>query len=226
MIYARLVDDEYNSENYLKIKKLYDYKKTPYQELMVCEVCMHGKVLFIDNRIQSDQHTQERYHRDLVLKITPDPLMNKALVIGAGEGITTDLLLKQGYNVTAIDIDKELIEMARKHLSDWNNKIYDRTDEFELIIDDALNYLSNCKDNSFDYVVFDLTEPENASEAAYTEKFIDDIHKVLKPGGCFSFQNGGITQEPIIENLTRKVFKSDPIVIDSGTWRMGHIIKE
>lgn len=223
MLYLGL--NENNIHIYTEVEKVYVQKTTPFQHFIICELRNREKVLIIDGVIQTSTDDYIKYHRDLIL---PEAVHKgtKALVIGAGEGCTTNLLLQQGYEVTAIDIDLAIIGAVKEHLSDWNDDIYSRTNEFRLIIADALAFMKESPEEVYDYVVFDLTDPTTASEKTYTLEFVKDMYRVLKPGGVLSFQDGPPYKDSALGPMAEEVFGHKPNLDVSDAWRFGHIEKK
>ncbi len=88
---------------------------------------------------------------------------------GAGTGFMTEILLKKGLNVVAIDQSKEMISVLKDKFKE--------SDNIDLVLGNA-EYV-NLGDNTFDYAFANMylhhTEmPKNA---------IKEITRVLKPGG-------------------------------------------
>jgi len=224
MIYAKVTFPM--GAAYLKIDKLLDYKKTKFQEVAIADIPILGRTLLIDNKVQTCYREYKAYHDALVYehKANEDP--EECLILGAGEGVTVFKCANMGYKVTAVDIDKECIEMISKHLKSWNDGIYDHINKkFSMIFIDAMDYLKSLPDNQITYLIFDLTEPSKASQKCYSEEFIQEVHRVLKSGGIFSYQDGDAQIESILTPIVEKRFKNESSIIISSGWRFGHIFK-
>lgn len=91
----------------------------------------------------------------------------KALEVGCGTGHWTDFFINKGFEITGIDISKNMIDIAqKKNLKDA---------KFEIInIEDA-----PYPDNSFDNI-FAITSLEFVDNR---QKAIEQIYRILKPGG-------------------------------------------
>lgn len=83
-----------------------------------------GRLLFLDGVIQSTLHELEAYHEALV---QPAMFMHenpkRVAIIGGGEGMTLKEVLKHNTieKVKMIEIDKEMVEVSRKYLPEWNS---------------------------------------------------------------------------------------------------------
>jgi len=99
------------------------------------------------------------------------------LEIGCGTGITTEILLKSRENIklTAIDIDKDIIECASHTLLSYSN--------VNFIAADALSFVEKQGANSFDLIVSAFTIHNLTNE--YRQSLYREIYRVLKTGGLF-----------------------------------------
>jgi ubiquinone/menaquinone biosynthesis C-methylase UbiE len=101
----------------------------------------------------------------------PDLQAKTVLCLGCGSGEETEILQDKGADrITGIDISEKLIEIAKNTYPEI---------EFHTMDMERLTF----KDNSFDYVYSSLT-------LHYVEdwaKTLDEVFRVLKPGGTFLF---------------------------------------
>ena len=100
--------------------------------------------------------------------------------LGTGTGITTLALLTASDKLTVLSIDNEpmMQEQAKKHLQHW-------AENGRLVFcgDDALTALKNCATDSVDLVATAYTLHNFLD--AYRSQVIQEIFRVLKPGGQF-----------------------------------------
>ena len=96
------------------------------------------------------------------------------LDIGCSQGINAILLARSGKEVTAIDVDEETINHARKELSIESEEARKRV---TLIHGDALQYSFN--DNSYDTVIMGQLIEHVENPCA----FLDLARRACKPGG-------------------------------------------
>lgn len=98
----------------------------------------------------------------------------RVLDVGCGAGRTTSALHGRGFDVIGVDLSDEMIAAARALFP-----------EIEFAVDDATDLGFDAE--QFDYVLFshngiDYIHPESERLTA-----LDEIHRVLKPGGTFVF---------------------------------------
>lgn len=104
----------------------------------------------------------------------------KIVELGGGTGITTLSILTARESATVFSIDNEptMQSQAKKHLKKW-------ADEERLFFcsDDALTALENLATDSVDIVASAYTL--HNFQNTYRQKVIEEIFRVLKPGGQF-----------------------------------------
>jgi tRNA (cmo5U34)-methyltransferase len=104
----------------------------------------------------------------------------KIVELGGGTGITTLSILTAREATTVFSIDNEptMQSQAKKHLKKW-------ADEERLFFcsDDALTALENLATDSVDIVASAYTL--HNFQNTYRQKVIEEIFRVLKPGGQF-----------------------------------------
>lgn len=122
-----------------------------------------------------------------------EPLKSTVLDIGTGFGWGAQCFVQHGFKVSAIDISRDTIEYAKKCVGQYLAKI-----DFQL--GDMLNipYADNSFDFSFANNILYL------NDRAGLVRSLDEIHRVLKPGGevyfnllCKSLMIPGIGGFPI-----------------------------
>lgn len=82
------------------------------------------RVLYLDGVLQSSLYGDAPYHEGLVHPaMISHPNPRRVAIIGGGEGATLREVLKHNTvdEVVMIDIDRELIAMAKEHLPGWND---------------------------------------------------------------------------------------------------------
>ncbi|PLZ82021.1 spermidine synthase, partial [Fischerella thermalis WC213] len=104
------------------------YQKTEYQEMYIVETGTYGKALVLDGKWQSCTGDEFLYHEPLV-----HPAMifhgapRKVLILGGGEGATAREVLRWQTvdKVVMIDIDGEVVEACKQHLSEMHQNAFD-----------------------------------------------------------------------------------------------------
>lgn len=166
-------------------------KRTAFQDVEIVETPGYGRMLILDGLIQSAEDDEHGYHEALVHPgMIAHECPRDVLIIGGGEGATLREVLRHRSveRATMVDIDGELVELAKEHLNDWHQGSYDdpRT---ELIIGDGRAFLETT-DRTFDVVICDITDFLDHGPALrlYTKQFYELVAARLNPGGVLVVQ--------------------------------------
>jgi len=108
----------------------------------------------------------------------------KSIELGCGAGNYVIYLSSNGFNTTGVDISSTAIEMAKKSAEEKKIKC-------NFIVADVLGEMPEIQDKydfAYDWELLHHIFPEER------EKYITNVHKLLKPGGkylsvCFSEQS-------------------------------------
>lgn len=166
--------------------------KTKYQSVMVADTAKYGRILVLDGDLQSAQNDEELYHEFLVhpaMMFHQDP--KSVLIVGTGEGATIREAFKYKNNpeVTAVDIDQEVVEICRDYLPTWHRGALAADSKATLLYEDGLEYLRREK-KTFDVIIMDVVSDheEGPAEALYTDAFYNLVKTKLSPGGIVGIQ--------------------------------------
>ncbi|MCZ6872265.1 MAG: polyamine aminopropyltransferase [bacterium] len=178
----------------LKMRLLHA-ETTPYQQLDVYEHDLLGRVLVLDNIIQTTQGDEFIYHEML----THVPLLGQAftpksdvsvLIIGGGDGGILREVLRHDWvtRVVMVELDEAVIHIAVKYLG--INGDYDDP-RVQLLIDDGSAYVrSEGQAQPFDTIIIDGPDPIGPGEALFTRDFFRDVRACLAPSGVMVRQIG------------------------------------
>ncbi|CAN6539613.1 unnamed protein product [Malus baccata var. baccata] len=214
--YEETIDDDLKWSFALNVNGVLHKGTSEYQEIALLDTRRFGKVLVIDGKMQSAEVDEFIYHECLIhpaLLCHPKP--KNVFIMGGGEGSAAREALKHKLldKVTMCDIDQEVVDFCRRHLT-MNQEAFSHH-KLNLVINDAKTELEkSCE--KFDIIVGDLADPVEGGPCyqLYTKSFYE---KILKPklnhGGIFVTQAGpaGIfTHKEVftsIYNTIKQVFK-------------------
>ena len=167
--------------------------RTEYQEVLIVDGLCFGRTLLLDGKTQSTEMDEFVYHEALVqpsLIAHPDPKL--VFVAGGGEGATIREVLSHDSvtRVVMVDIDREVVELCRKHLPNHHRGSFDDP-RLELHHADALKFLEDTQDR-YDVIIIDLPDPLEAGPAymLFTQEFYHLVKDRLKPQGLMVAQSG------------------------------------
>ncbi len=165
--------------------------RTRFQRVRILDTRDLGRILVLDNKIQSAELDEYIYHEALVHPaMLSHPHPGKVLLLGGGEGATLREILRHETveQVTMVDIDGELVDICREHLPQWSRGAFDdpRT---RLHIMDAVEFVNTTSDR-YDVVICDLSDPVESGPASalYAREFYQEIRNVMTEGGVFATQ--------------------------------------
>lgn len=167
--------------------------KSEYQDIALLDTKRFGKVLVIDGKMQSAEMDEFIYHECLIhppLLCHPNP--KRVFIMGGGEGSAAREALRHKTieNVVMCDIDQEVVDFCRRHLT----ANYDafRNKKLNLVINDAKVELEK-KGEKYDVIVGDLADPVEGGPCyqLYTKSFYQNVVKPkLNHHGIFVTQAG------------------------------------
>lgn len=185
-------------EHRFGVERVIHEGETALQHVLIFDSKEYGTMLVIDGETQSAEDDEHVYHEALVhpaMLAHPDP--RRVLIIGGGEGATLREVLRHRSveRAVMVDIDGELIELARLHLQDWHRGSFDDP-RAELVIADGTQFLA-LTDARFDVVVVDVCDYVEGTAAAqiYTPGFFASLARVLRPGGVAVVQAGELGRD-------------------------------
>ncbi|MCB9466681.1 MAG: methyltransferase domain-containing protein [Candidatus Obscuribacterales bacterium] len=165
---------------------------SPYQRVDVVEDD-RGKALYLDGVPYyewGDLHWFNYYIAELPGRLVSHDSKARALVVGSGTLSSSGYLVRQGYQVTTVDIDRVVADLGLKYfgeLNQLNQFKHGDSKKFELVIDDARRYIRSVPDRSCDLIVLDIPAPYHIQTALlYVPSFLKELKRCLKPGGIVS----------------------------------------
>jgi len=198
-------------------------RRTRHQEVLLFENPAFGKVLVLDGDVQSSERDEFVYHETLV---HPAMLCHAAprrvLILGGGEGGTLREVLRHPTveRAVMVDIDGELVALAREHLPEWHQGSFDDP-RAEVVVADARAWLE-ATDARFDVVIGDLTDPvgrDSPARRLYTREFYALLGDRLEPGGVLGMQASMILLDrhqahPIVRRTVAAAFRAVRSYVD------------
>jgi spermidine synthase len=195
------------NKNFVQLHRLEEVLysgQTKYQSVQIVRSANFGLCLVLDGKIQSSEADEFIYHEALVhpAMIThPDP--QTVFIAGGGEGATLREVLFHNTvkKAVMVDIDEEVIVLARKYLPDHNRGAF-ADKRTELYHRDAREYLEKSSDK-FDVIIIDLPDPieEGPAYRLYTREFYEIVYDRLGSDGLITVQAGSASLNELL-NLT------------------------
>ena len=140
----------------------------------------------------------------------PNP--QNILVIGGGDGGVVKQLSKyDNINITLVEIDKKVIEIAKKELPIISGSLNNKN--VTIINDDGSNFIKQ-KNNQYDIIIIDSSEPISHSANLFSKEFYGNVKNALKKDGILNMQSESPLANLELIISTRKILLSlFPIVM-------------
>jgi spermidine synthase len=196
----------------VKIDKVVFTKRTKYQHLAIYDTPQLGRILTLDNVIQTTEKYEYLYHESIVhVPLFSHQNPEDVLIIGGGDGGTLREVLKhpEVKRAVMVDIDGDVVEASKQYLPLWNTGFSDP--RAQVLIQDGIKFVAET-DEKFDVVLVDSTDPEGPGLVLFTPEFYKNIAKILKPGGIMCAQTESPLATPeMVREIYQRIAKVFPV---------------
>ncbi len=156
----------------------------------------------------------EWHYHEMIVHI---PMMHHknpktVLVIGGGDGGTVREVLKHDTveKVVLCEIDGMVIDVCKKYLPTISCEL--DNPKCEILVQDAIEYIKD-KENMFDIILIDSTDPMGPGEGLFTDEFYTNVKRSLKEGGIMVAQSESpFTNKEEIKKMYTQLRRVFPIV--------------
>ncbi len=183
-----------NNGYFFDIQRIIVQKESKYQVIEVIESNAHGICLLLDGKLQSTSSDEFIYHEALVhpaMSLHDSP--EDVLIVGGGEGASIREVLKHPSvkKIVVIDVDEDVIKIAKEYLPMMHQGSFDN-EKVELLITDGFEYVKSCPGDRFDVIILDLSDPieMGPSYPLFTLEFYREVGRILRDKGVVVAQGG------------------------------------
>jgi spermidine synthase len=177
-----------------RISSVLHTEKTPFQNIAVVDTLQYGRMLLLDNIIQTTVGDEFVYHEMIThVALNTHPAPKKVLVIGGGDGGAVREIVKHPTieKVVHCEIDGAVIEVAKKYLPEISCEM--DNPKVQIIVDDGVKHAKENK-GTYDVIIVDSPDPIGPAEGLFSSSFYNDIFQALKDDGLFVAQ----TESPFL----------------------------
>jgi spermidine synthase len=180
----------------LSIEMVLYHWRTEFQDVLIFENAIFGKVLVLDGVVQLTERDNHIYHE----MIAYVPLMahgsaRNVLIIGGGDGGTLKEVLKHPVErVTLVELDGEVIDLSRRYLPNVSDGSFSDP-RANVLVMDGTRYIAETREK-FDVIIIDSTDPVGPGEPLFTATFYRACRTRLRPGGMIAVQSGAPFFQP------------------------------
>ncbi len=174
----------------IRMDRLIFQGRTPFQSVLIFDNDFLGRVLVLDDVVQTTERDEFIYHEMLAhVALLSLEKPRDVLIIGGGDGGCLEEVLKHPVDrATMIELDREVVDLCRKHLPMICAGAFEdpRT---ELRIEDGAKFLAET-DRRFDAIIIDSTDPIGPGAVLFSPEFYANCRRCLTPAGILVTQNG------------------------------------
>ncbi len=217
-------------------KQLYS-GESEFQRIDVFESPELGRFLVLDGFVMLTEKDEFIYHEMIVhVPMAVHPNVHSVLVIGAGDGGAVRELVKypEIERIDLAEIDRQVVEVCREYLPRVSCGMND--ERLHIYYEDGLKFVRR-KENEYDLIIVDSTDPFGPGEGLFTKEFYGSCYKALREDGVMVNQH----ESPFYEadamacmRAHRRIVESFPIsrvyqahipTYPSGHWLFGFASK-
>lgn len=176
---------------------LVERRQTPFQLLEVYDTPELGRIFRLDGFNMTSERDEFFYHENLVHPAAtahPDP--RRALVIGGGDGGSSEELLKHATmeRVHMAELDPDVIEISKQQFAKVHGNVFDDP-RLQVTVGDGLAYLRETSVR-YDIVSMDLTDPVGPSLELYSPATFALAKRAMAPGAALTLHIGSPFSHP------------------------------
>ncbi len=165
--------------------------------------------LLVNNVVQSEMNLQSNISISQYVTVLDSNISSsqnkKALVLGLGGGLTSNLLIKKGFNVTGVELDERIIKIGFDYFNLNKNVI--------AVCDDGRHFINQSKE-IYDLMLIDIFKAEEQPSHVLTIESLKKIKKMLSKDASLIINWHGYTEGErgigtsiLLNTLTESGFK-------------------
>ncbi|AUQ66684.1 polyamine aminopropyltransferase [Phaeobacter inhibens] len=169
---------------------LYD-SNTEHQRLKVFQNGQFGRILTLDDVVQTTEGDNFIYHEMLThVPILAHGAAKRVLIIGGGDGGMAREALRHTSveHVTMVEIDAGVVDFSKEYLPMLSDGAFDDP-RLNLVINDGALFMKE-NTETFDVIIVDSTDPIGPGEVLFTDTFYGHAARSLSEDGIIVTQNG------------------------------------
>ena len=212
--------------------------KSEFQRIDVFDSKEFGRFLTLDGYMMLTEKDEFIYHEMMVhVPMAVHPNARRVLIIGAGDGGVVRELTRyhQIEHIDLVEIDELVVEVCKKYLPQTACRLDD--ERVHIYYEDGLKFIRS-KENEYDLIIVDSTDPFGPGEGLFTKEFYGNCYKALKEDGImvnqhespFYDEDAAAMQRAhkrIVESFAiSKVYQAHIPTYPSGHWLFGFASKK
>ncbi len=171
-------------------------EQSEFQRIDIFESKEFGRFLTLDGLMMLTEKDEFIYHEMIThVAMASNPEIKNVLVIGAGDGGTVRELARYDTikHIDMVEIDERVVEVSKEFLQQTACSLDDL--RVNIVYDDGLRFVRR-KENCYDLIIVDSTDPFGPGEGLFTSEFY---------GNCFN----ALTEKGILVNQHESPYYAD-----------------
>lgn len=222
----------------IKIDKELYSEETEFQRIDILESKEFGRIFTLDGLMMVTEKDEFIYHDMIVhVPMATNPNIKNVLVIGAGDGGTIRELTRYSSveKIDMVEIDRRVVEVCKEYLQQTACKLED--ERVNIFYEDGLKFVRN-KENEYDLIIVDSTDPFGPGEGLFTKEFYGNCYKALTEDGILVNQHESPYYDYYAKSMQdaheknyglfkiHKVYQAHIPTYPSGHWLFGFASKK
>jgi spermidine synthase len=182
---------------YIKASRQLGEWQTRFQKMQIYDTPHYGKLFRLDGFNMTSEKEEFVYHENLVHPaLTAHAAPRRVLIIGGGDGGSSEEALKHPSveQVTMVEIDADVIDVAKQHFQAVHNGVFGNP-KLRVLVEDGMKFVRDTQEK-FDLVTLDLNDPVGPAAALYSSEFFQQLRQTLAPGGALTLHLGSPVAQP------------------------------
>ena len=173
----------------IKVDRQLYTAQSEFQRIDVFDSKEFGRFLTLDGYMMLTEKDEFIYHEMMVhVPMAVHPNARRVLIIGAGDGGVVRELTRyhQIEHIDLVEIDELVVEVCKKYLPQTACRLDD--ERVHIYYEDGLKFIRS-KENEYDLIIVDSTDPFGPGEGLFTKEFYGNCYKALKEDGIMVNQH-------------------------------------
>ncbi len=173
----------------IRIDKQLHSEQSEFQRIDIFESKEFGRFLTLDGLMMLTEKDEFIYHEMIThVAMASNPEIKNVLVIGAGDGGTVRELARYDTieHIDMVEIDERVVEVSKEFLQQTACSLDDP--RVNIVYDDGLRFVRR-KENCYDLIIVDSTDPFGPGEGLFTSEFYGNCFNALTENGILVNQH-------------------------------------
>jgi len=172
-------------------------QQTDFQNLVIADVPVLGRGLFLDGNVQLLACGEQVYHERLaLLPLLAHDRPDRVLILGGGDGCAAREALRDPrvQEITLVELDVAVIDACARHLDDLNAGSL-RDPRVAIIVADARAFLQRARLRDYAVVIVDFLDAYTAEDLTLYDQVLAELVAGIAPATLVSL-HGDLANPP------------------------------